>query len=68
MDRHLELNWTFPLPRVHSGILFGNGLYGAVVWGDKRLCLTLNRADFWDHRGHTPMTEEMNYANLRRIW
>lgn len=68
MERDLKLNWQFPLPHTHCGILMGNGLFGAVIWGDKRLCITLNRADFWDHRGHMPMTKEMNYANLRRIW
>ena len=68
MHRNLKLNRDFPLRRTHSGILLGNGLFGAIVCGDKRLCITLNCADFWDHRGHMPMTEEMNYANLKQIW
>lgn len=68
MKNNLTLDWHFPLSRTHCGILLGNGLFGAVVWGDKRLCITLNRADFWDHRGNRPITEKTNYANLRRIW
>ncbi len=68
MHKNLELSFDFPLPRTHYGILMGNGLFGAIVWGDKRLCITVNRADFWDHRNHLPMTEEMSYANIRKIW
>ena len=69
MNMNLKLNWNFPLPRTHCGILLGNGLFGAIVWGgDNKLCITVNRADFWDHRSHMPITEKMNYANLRRIW
>ncbi len=49
---HGTLAWTFPLPRPHAGIPLGNGLLGALVWGSSnRVCITLNRADFWDHRG-----------------
>lgn len=68
MHKNLKRNFDFPLPRVHCGILMGNGLFGAIVWGDKRLCITLNRADFWDHRNHLPLTEKMSYANIRKIW
>jgi hypothetical protein len=36
-----------------------------MIWGDDKLNITLNRADFWDHRGGMPFTEEMTYANIR---
>ena len=29
----------------------GNGNFGAMIWGIQRLHITVNRADFWDHRG-----------------
>ncbi len=46
-----EITFDFPLPRPHCGVPLGNGNMGVLVWsGDNRLCLTLNRADFWDHR------------------
>ena len=71
MDIHsdkLKLDWRFPLPNTHAGILLGNGLFGVVVWGDERLCLTINRADFWDRRNIRPITAKMNLADLRKYW
>ena len=48
-----KIEWPFPLPRTHCGIALGNGLAGALVWGNERLNITVNRADFWDRRaGH----------------
>jgi alpha-L-fucosidase 2 len=54
------LRWQFPVPRTHCGIPLGNGMDGILVWGGDKLHLTVNRADFWDHRqgekvlpGHT---------------
>jgi alpha-L-fucosidase 2 len=45
------LSWTFPLPRVHTGIELANGVFGVSVWGDERLHLTIARSGFWDRRG-----------------
>src|SRR5690554_6889888 len=61
-----RFRWDFPLPRTHTGILQGNGLLGAMIWGKGgTLRITLNRADLWDHRGGLPWTEKINYAALR---
>jgi len=60
-----NFKWEFPLTRTHCGILQGNGTFGAMIWGDKKLHITMNRADFWDRRGGMPFTEEMTYANIR---
>jgi alpha-L-fucosidase 2 len=57
--------WRFPLTRTHCGILQGNGTFGAMIWGDEKLHITINRADFWDHRGGMPFTEDMTYTNIR---
>lgn len=58
--------WEFPLPRTHTGVLLGNGTFGALVWGQGRvLKLTLGRADFWDHRGGMPWTPAQSYAHIR---
>lgn len=63
METH---SWHFPLPRTHTGILQGNGTFGAMIWGgDHTLKITLNRADFWDHRGGMPWTEGMSYRAIR---
>lgn len=60
------LDWTFPLPRTHTGIVQGNGTLGLMIWGEGRtLRLTLGRADLWDHRGGMPWTERMSYAGIR---
>ena len=29
--------WDFPLPRTHTGMLLGNGLLGAMVWGGESI-------------------------------
>lgn len=64
VDRYV---WRFPLPRPHTGILMGNGVLGAMVWGEGPLLrISLNRADYWDHRGGLPWTEDVRYADLRR--
>ena len=60
--------WRFPLPRTHTGVLLGNGLMGAMVWGeDNVLRITFNRADFWDHRGGMPWTAGMSYDRIRAL-
>lgn len=65
MASQRKIMWRFPLTRTHCGILQGNGTFGAMIWGDKKLNITLNRADFWDHRGGMAFTENMSYANIR---
>jgi alpha-L-fucosidase 2 len=58
--------WHFPLPRTHTGMLLGNGTFGAMIWGTgQTLRITLGRADYWDHRGGLTWTEAMSYATIR---
>jgi len=59
------IEWTFPLPRTHCGVALGNGNFGALVWGDQRLCLTLNRSDFWDHRNGETVPERASYDKVK---
>lgn len=62
------VDWDFPLPRTHTGVPLGNGLLGALVWGEGRvLRITLARGDLWDHRGGMEWTEEQNYARIRTL-
>lgn len=65
MNSGRKIKWEFPLARTHCGMLQGNGTFGAMIWGDQKLHITMNRADFWDHRGGMPFTEEMTYAKIR---
>ncbi|MBM3459212.1 MAG: hypothetical protein FJX77_11845, partial [Armatimonadetes bacterium] len=62
-----RLEFPFPLREVHAGIPLANGVFGALIWGGEgELRITLNRADYWDHRGGLEFTEEATYANLRQ--
>jgi len=60
------LPWHFPLANTHHGIPLSNGTFGALIWGgDQDLRITVNRADYWDHRGGVVWTEEATYQNLK---
>lgn len=60
-----SLQWRFPLPRTHTGVLLGNGTLGLMVWGDETLNLTIGRAGFWDHRGGNDFTVGVTYQEVR---
>src|SRR3954470_6701498 len=61
-------DWHFPLPRTHTGMLQGNGVIGAMIWGGgDQLNITLGRADFWDRRGGKQWTSRMNYRAIRKL-
>jgi len=61
------LSWVFPALTTHEGIPLGNGLFGALLWGaGGALRITINRADYWDHRGGITFGGEATYENLRR--
>lgn len=63
MDKD-NINFKFPLERTHCGIVMGNGNFGAMIWGCKRLHITVNRADFWDHRGGELIVPGTTYKAL----
>jgi alpha-L-fucosidase 2 len=61
-------DWDFPLPRTHTGMLQGNGIFGAMIWGaDQLLRITLGRADFWDRRGGLTWSEQQSYTAIRSL-
>jgi alpha-L-fucosidase 2 len=61
------LPWRLPARAPHSGVPLGNGTFGALLWGEgAHLRATINRADYWDHRGGLPARDDATYANLRR--
>jgi hypothetical protein len=63
-----KLVWEFPLPRVHTGILLGNGLQGLIVWGDgNQLNITVGRAGFWDHRGGNEFSARTTFQEVRKM-
>ena len=63
-----RLEWQFPLARTHCGVAMGNGNFGALVWGVERLHITVNRADFWDHRGGELLMEGSTYEKLKAAY
>lgn len=67
MPRPATLDWLFPLPRPHTGILLGNGVTGLMVWGDESLHVTISRAGFWDHRGGRLFGTKATFANVRDL-
>ncbi len=67
MRERAELAWEFPLPRIHTGISLGNGILGALIWGEEVISLTLARSGFWDHRGGTPFDERISFKGLRAL-
>jgi alpha-L-fucosidase 2 len=61
-----RLPFPFPARDPHAGIPLGNGVFGALLWGEgRRVRVTVNRADYWDHRGGVPAHPEATYSNLR---
>jgi len=63
-----DLRFTGPIRRWDEALPLGNGLTGALVWGDgSPLVLSLDRADLWDLR---PVAEwenpDCNYPTMRR--
>lgn len=64
----ISIDWTFPLPRVHTGVPLGNARLGVLAWGGGRtLRLTVARADWWDHRGGKPWRPEQSFARIRAL-
>lgn len=61
-----RLEWRFPATDTHHGIPLSNGTFGALVWGEGGdLRITINRADYWDHRGGVAWGEEATFQNLK---
>lgn len=57
----------FPLARTHCGLVMGNGNFGVMVWGIECLHITVNRADFWDHRGGELIVPGTTYRKLVEV-
>ncbi|MFG0252448.1 MAG: glycoside hydrolase N-terminal domain-containing protein [Phycisphaerales bacterium JB038] len=63
-----NLQYDEPALTWDEGLPLGNGLLGALVWGDGRpLRLSLDRTDLWDLRPVPEFhTDEYNYATMRQ--
>lgn len=60
--------WTLETRYCHDGLPLSNGVFGALVWfrGDT-IMATINRADYWDHRGGTIERDDCTYARLKTL-
>jgi alpha-L-fucosidase 2 len=59
------INFTFPTDTPHAGIPLGNGNLGVLAWGDdEAFHLTLNRQDYWNHRGRIVWGEAASYRTM----
>lgn len=45
----------------------GNGNFGAIIWGKDTLNITVNRSDFWDHRGGELIVENNFYRKMLKV-
>lgn len=57
----------FPLPRIQTGAMSGNGDVGLLLWGGGNvLNITLGSSRVWDHRGGMDWLPEMSLSALRQ--
>ena len=62
----LTVKRNFPLPRIQTGALLGNGKTGEMIWGAGNILnISLGCADLWDHRGGMEWTEKQNFRDIR---
>ncbi|MBD2868542.1 glycosyl hydrolase family 95 catalytic domain-containing protein [Paenibacillus arenilitoris] len=63
-----EIPWTLETGYCHDGMPLSNGVFGALVWFQAQtVMLTINRADYWDHRGGTQWREDCTYDHLKSL-
>ncbi|MDB5085357.1 MAG: hypothetical protein JWN30_2243 [Bacilli bacterium] len=68
IEVNYNIPWELETDYCHHGIPLSNGVFGALVWfKDGMIMLTINRADYWDHRGGTVLQEDCTYENLKRL-
>jgi alpha-L-fucosidase 2 len=65
----MKINYSFPIARWDEGIPLGNGLLGAIVWGDTReIVLSLDQATLWDERiPESYNRKDWNFVEMLRM-
>ena len=68
LPRH-NLALTAPIDQWDEAIPLGNGLMGALLWGEQRdLKLSLDRGDLWDLRPmEATLRDDWTYATMKRL-
>ncbi|WP_308637871.1 glycosyl hydrolase family 95 catalytic domain-containing protein [Paenibacillus silvisoli] len=68
MTDRRKIEWDLNTGYCHHGIPLSNGVLGALIWFQPdRILLTINRADYWDRRGATQLTEACNYETIKGL-
>lgn len=68
LNARYKIPWRLETDYCHHGMPLSNGVFGALVWfQEQTVMLTINRADYWDHRGGSEWTTERNYAALKTL-
>ncbi|MCA0755593.1 hypothetical protein KP806_11060 [Paenibacillus sp. N4] len=63
-----EIPWTLETKYCHDGMPLSNGVFGALVWFQAQtVMLTINRADYWDHRGGTQWRDDCTFDHLKSL-
>ncbi|MFC0330303.1 hypothetical protein ACFOLF_35450 [Paenibacillus sepulcri] len=63
-----EIQWPLATGHCHEGMPLSNGVFGALVWfQEQTVRLTVNRADYWDHRGGTVRADDCTYDRLKTL-
>ena len=65
----MKLSFENRIPRWDEGLPLGNGILGALVWGNADdFRISLNRADLWDlRRSDTFSSPQFNYREYVRL-
>ncbi|WNQ14003.1 hypothetical protein MJA45_13585 [Paenibacillus aurantius] len=62
------LDWPIDTDYCHHGIPLSNGRFGALLWfQENTIMVTVNRADYWDHRGGMLWNEQCHFYRLRKL-
>jgi alpha-L-fucosidase 2 len=62
------IEWDLQTQYCHHGIPLSNGVFGALIWfEDNKIMITVNRADYWDHRGGMKYTEACKYERIKEL-
>ncbi|MDB5084447.1 MAG: hypothetical protein JWN30_1333 [Bacilli bacterium] len=60
-----QVNWVIETDYCHNGMPLSNGIFGALLWfQDNTLMVTVNRADYWEHRGGVEWNKECTFENV----
>lgn len=68
IEPNYRIDWPLDTSYCHHGIPLSNGILGALLWfQENTITITVNRADYWEHRGGIVPNPASTYANLKKL-